>query len=194
MSGGSRTAVALVVAAAVVGSAGCGSSGSASSSRTGAATHDEPAPIPPRSDLALPVGVPDRPTGPAAADAKHVINGWLRALRRGDISAAAHYFALPSKFQNGTPVLTIDQEEERIAITLSFACGARAVAMGAAGPYTIVTFRLTDRPGAMCGTGVGARARGAIRVAGRRIREWYRLPDRPGGEQRAPPAPSGPAI
>ena len=53
----------------------------------------------------LPPGVPDESTGPAEVAARRVINNWLKALRHGDIKRAAHYFALPSKFQNATPVL-----------------------------------------------------------------------------------------
>jgi hypothetical protein len=134
--------------------------------------------VPP--DLALPSGVPQRATGPAKSESVRVIRRWLRALDRGDVRRAAHYFALPSKFQNsGTPVLHIDSEDERIAVNLSLTCGARAEKTGGAGPYTIVLFRLVERtgPGGGCGTGVGATARGAILVSGGQIREWYRLPD-----------------
>ena len=124
-----------------------------------------------------------------------MIRRWLAALNRGDIERAARFFALPSKFQNvGTPVLTVDSERERIAVNLSLTCGARAIEMGGAGPYTIVTFRLVERPGGDCANGAGATARGAIRVARGRITEWYRLPDEPGGAPSAPPAPSGPEV
>jgi len=95
---------------------------------------------------------------------------------------AAHFFALPSKFQNsGTPVLHIDTEDERIAVNLSLSCGAKAEKTGGAGAYTIVQFRLTERkgPGAQCGPGAGQTARGAILVHGGLIREWFRLPDDP---------------
>ena len=95
---------------------------------------------------------------------------------------AAHFFALPSKFQNsGTPVLHIDTEDERIAVNLSLTCGAKAERTGGAGAYTIVLFRLTERkgPGGGCGGGVGATARGAILIHGGLIREWFRLPDDP---------------
>jgi hypothetical protein len=131
---------------------------------------------------------PERPCDPAAGAAR------LDALDQNDIERAAAYFALPSKFQNGTPVLTLDSEQERIAVNVALPCGARATEMRGAGPFTIVSFRLIDRPGGECGQAVGGRARGAIRVARGRIVEWYRLPDVPGGEQTAPPAPSGPAV
>ena len=118
---------------------------------------------------------------------------WLAALRRGDVRAASRYFALPSTFQNGTPVLTIDTDVERVAVNEALPCGAKAIRTGGAGAFTIIVFELVRRPGADCGPGTGNRARGAIRVAGGRIREWYRLPDAPGAAQPAPPA-AGPAV
>jgi hypothetical protein len=193
MGAGRRSAavvVAVLVACAVL---GCGGS-SKPAPRPQTLAQKDPAPIPPRSDLALPPNVPDHPTGPAEGESRRVINAWLRALRRGDVTRAAHFFALPSKFQNVTPVLTVDSERERIAVNLSLPCGAKAVDMGGAGAYTIVTFKLTKRPGGDCGSGVGGTARGAIRVEHGKITEWYRLPDKPGGDQQAPPAASGPAA
>jgi hypothetical protein len=194
MGAGRRSAAFVVVAVlATFALMGCGGSKQAAPTPTTVAEND-PGPIPPRSDLALPPNVPDRPTGPAAAESRRVINAWLRALRHGDVKRAAHYWALPSKFQNVTPVLTVNSERERIAVNLSLPCGAKAVDMGSAGEFTIVTFKLTKRPGGDCGSGVGGTARGAIRVERGKIKEWYRLPDQPGGQQQAPPAPSGPAA
>ena len=187
-----RSAVALLAALSVTAAVGCG--GAHKSATTPQTVASDRGPTPPASDLALPPGVPDASTGPAATAARRVINDWLKALRHGDVKRAAHYFALPSKFQNATPVLTVHSEEERIAINVSLPCGAVATEMGGAGVYTIVTFRLTKRRGGDCGTGVGGKARGAIRVERRHIKEWYRLPDEPGGAQQAPPAPSGPSV
>jgi hypothetical protein len=187
-----RSAVAALAALSVTAAVGCG--GAQKSSTAPPTVANDPGPTPAVSDLALPPGVPDESTGPAAVSARRVINDWLKALRRGDVKRAAHYFALPSKFQNATPVLTVNSEQERLAVNLSLSCGAVATEMGGAGVYTIVTFRLTERKGGNCGTGVGGKARGAIRVERRRIKEWYRLPDDPGGAQQAPPAPSGPSV
>jgi hypothetical protein len=193
MPAGRRSVLALLAVVAAAAAAGCGGgSGSGSTVRTtdttpGNGATGGTASVPP--DLRLPSGIPQRATGPAQPESVRVIRRWLRALDRGDVRGAAHFFALPSKFQNsGTPVLHIDSEEERIAINLSLTCGARAERTGGAGPYTIVLFRLVERggPGGGCGTGVGATARGAILVAGGLIREWYRLPDQP-----APPAAPG---
>jgi hypothetical protein len=192
MPSGRRTATALAVAAALA--AGCG--GGAEEAAPPAAS-ERPAAVQPKvsADLALPRGVPDRANGPADPAAERVIRGWVSALRHGDVARAARYFALPSKFQNtGTPVLTLDSELERRAVNESLTCGALVQEIGGNGPYSIVTFRLTERPGGDCGTGAGHRARGAIRVARGRITEWYRLPDEPGGEPIPPPAPSGPSV
>ena len=197
-----RSSVALAAAALLaVAAPGCGGAGGQRDVAADTTPGTDPSAgqrqIPPTSDLALPKRVPDRATGPADRASARVIRRWLRALDRGDVRGAARYFALPSKFQNtGTPVLHIDSEIERIAVNMSLTCGARAERTGGAGAYTIVLFRLIDRPGpgGGCGTGTGATARGAILVSRGRIREWYRLPDRPGGQQRAPAAPSGPAA
>jgi hypothetical protein len=193
-------AIAAVLAVAVAAAAaGCGSSSrsrasGSQDSTTAAPPAQEHAPIQPQSDLAIPRRVPRVGTGPSDPKARRVIRAWLDALNHDDIERAASYFALPSKFQNGTPVLTVDTEQERIAVNVALPCGAKATGMRGAGPFTIVSFRLVDRPGGECGQAVGGGARGAIRVAGGKIVEWYRLPDVPGGEQTAPPAPSGPSV
>jgi hypothetical protein len=189
-----RSAAALLAALTVAAAVGCGGASKSSPSPPPQTVADDPGPTPPVSDLALPPGVPDESTGPATNASRRVINNWLKALRHGDVKRAAHYFALPSKFQNATPVLTVNSEQERIAVNVSLSCGAVATDMGGAGVYTIVKFRLTKRPGGNCGTGVGGTVRGAIRVERSKIKEWYRLPDEPGGEQQAPPAPAGPVV
>ena len=185
MGAGRPFAAVVVAVLAVSALAGCGGS---KSSPPATVAQDDPGPIPAHSDLDLPPGVPDRATGPAEAESRRVINAWLRALRRGEVTRAAHYFALPSKFQNSTPVLTVHTKRERIAVNLSLPCGAKAREMGAAGVYTIVTFVLTKRPGGNCGTGVGGTARGAIRVERHLIKEWYRLPDEPSDLEAGPSA------
>jgi hypothetical protein len=189
-----RSAAALLAALTVAAAVGCGGASKSSPSPPPQTVADDPGPTPPVSDLALPPGVPDESTGPATNASRRVINNWLKALRHGDVKRAAHYFALPSKFQNATPVLTVNSEQERIAVNVSLSCGAVATDMGGAGVYTIVKFRLTKRPGGNCGTGVGGTVRGAIRVERSKIKEWYRLPDEPGGQQQAPPAPAGPVV
>jgi hypothetical protein len=189
--------VALAVAAAVAAGCGGGSSsngtsrGAKSTPATKSASKQAPAPSP-RDILGLPDKVPDRAKGPARPEARRVIRAWLRELRHGHVVRAAHYFALPSKYQNNTPVLLVDTEAKREAVNKALPCGAIATAMGANGAFTIVTFKLTKRPGGACGSGVGNSARGAIKVNRGHIKEWYRLPDQPTPE--GPPALSGPAI
>lgn len=184
-----RPALAVIAVAAALGAPGCG--GGDGGSRTAAAASRR---VLPPSDLALPARVPDRPAGPADRGAARVVRRWLRALSHGRVERAARFFALPSFFQNGTSVLRIDSPGERLAVNLSLPCGGRPLELRGARGFTIVTIRLLERPGADCGQGAGERARTAIRVAGGRIREWYRLPDRVGGPQRAPPATSGPVV
>jgi hypothetical protein len=184
-----RSLLAVIALVAALGAAGCGGGGAHSPTAAAASRRG----LPP-SDLALPARVPDRPTGPADRASARVVRRWLRALSRGDVERAARFFALPSVFQNGTSVLRIDSDGERLAVNLSLPCGGRALQLRGARGFTIATIRLRERPGAECGQGAGSRVRTAIRVAGGRIREWYRLPDRPGGPQHAPPAPSGPVA
>jgi hypothetical protein len=135
----------------------------------------------------LPPGrVPRRGSGPAEPRSAHVIRGWLRELRRGHIRRAASYFAIPSKFQNGTPVLTLDSRLEVLAVNISLPCGAVATRMVRSGEFTIVRFRLTERANGDCRGGAGNTTGGAIRVAEGKIQEWYRLYDR--DESGPPPA------
>jgi hypothetical protein len=192
MSAGRRSVLALLSALALAGAAGCGGGGGDRKVDSTDTSPDNATTQPVPSDLALPANVPRRATGRADPESTRVIRRWLRALNRGDVLRAAHYFALPSKFQNtGTGLLHIDNEDERIAINLSLTCGAKAEKTGGAGIYTIVLFRLIERPGpgGGCGSGTGHTARGAIVVAGGLIQEWYRLPDDP--EDEAPsPGPS----
>ena len=71
----------------------------------------------------------------------------------------------------------LDSEREVRAVVAGFPCGAIATHYAAAGRYTLVRFRLTERTGGDCHGAAGNTTGGAIRVAGGRIREWYRLYD-----------------
>ncbi len=124
-----------------------------------------------------PKGVPHRPTKAASPAARRVIDAWLRELRAGHLARAARYFAVPSIFQNATPVLHLDSSREVRAVVSSFPCGAVATSYAGAGRYTLVRFRLTERAGGDCHGAAGHTTGGAIRVSGGRIREWYRLYD-----------------
>jgi hypothetical protein len=170
-----RRAAVVLVSMTVL--AGCGGSdhSAASKRRTPPATSN--------ADLRLPEHVPRRAKGPADKRAVHVIAAWLKHLRHGDETGAARYWATGAKFQNATPVLTIDSPIEKLAIQKSLPCGARIKEAGGPAPFVVLVFVLTKRPGGDCGSGVGGTARGAIRVAHGRIAEWYRLPDDPGQDQ-----------
>ena len=183
---------ALLAAMLVI--AGCGGGSGKSAVTTAktppASTQPKAAPNP----LDPPANVPQQATGKADAESARVIRAWARTLRRGQVEKAARYFSLPSKFQNATPVLTIDIPAERIAVNQALPCGAVPIKLGSAGVFTIVTFRLVERRGGDCSAAAGAKARSAIRVADGHIREWYRLPDEPGGNGSQEPDGSTPVV
>lgn len=130
------------------------------------------------------------PTGiraPAADVA--VIRAWADALRRGDVDAAARYFALPSVMVNGTDasgaalVIAIQTRAQADAANASLPCGARFISADLRGRYVNALFRLTGRPGpggGNCGTGAGQTARTNFVIAHGLIVEWLRAPDDPG--------------
>jgi hypothetical protein len=176
-----RVPLAILAAVAIsAGTAGCGAAGHGHASAGHTATEPPvgttPAPgLDPK--ILPPKGVPHRGRGPASLSARHVIDAWLRELRAGHLRRAAGYFAVPSVFQNATPVLHLDSKREVQAVVASFPCGAIATHYAAAGRFTLVRFRLTERTGGDCHGAAGNTTGGAIRVAGGRIREWYRLYD-----------------
>jgi len=157
--------------------AGCG--GSAKHQATTQTT----APKDPNADLRIPNHVPRRAAGQADRSSVNVIAKWLKVLQSGDEAGAARYWATGAKFQNSTPVLTIDTPIEKLAIQKSLPCGAKIKQANGPKPFVVLVFTLTQRRGGDCGTGVGQTARGAIRVAHGQIVEWYRLPDDPSQDQ-----------
>jgi len=178
----SRRALALLALCAALPMA-CG--GASSDERGQARTQRiEPKLAPaPRTPLELPAGIPLTSTGAAdPVDAK-VVRAWSAALRAGDVAAATALWAVPSKVQNGTPVLTLSTREFVRTFNAALPCGSVVTATGAAKGYTITTFRLTERKGGDCDAAAGATARCAIRVRDGKIAEWYRLPDAPGTPQ-----------
>lgn len=137
-------------------------------------------PSDPLGPLALPSGVPLRPTGAAVTEQANVVRAWAAALRAGDIEGASALWAVPSKVQNGTPVLALSTRGDVRSFNAALPCGSVVTSAGAAkGDFTIATVRLTPRKGARCDAATGATARTAIRVRGGKIVEWYRLPDDP---------------
>src|SRR5206468_3152446 len=139
-----RTAIVLLSMTAL---AGCGGSNhhTASTPRT--------TPSDPNADLMIPSHVPRRAHGKADTSSVKVIAGWLRVLRKGQEAKAATYWATGAKFQNATPVLTIDTPIEKLAIQKSLPCGARIKKAGGPAPFVVLVFVLTQRRGGDCGTG-----------------------------------------
>jgi hypothetical protein len=146
------------------------------------------------------------PTGirPSASDVR-VIRAWADALRRGDVSAAARYFALPSVLIDGTDasgdalVITMNTHAQAVAANATLPCGAQLISADQRGRYVNALFRLTGRPGpggSNCGTGAGETARTNFLIAHGLIVEWIRAPDDPGdnGSGSAPPAPVNPEV
>jgi hypothetical protein len=136
------------------------------------------------------------PRAPAVADTSPVgvIRAWSIALRRGDVDAAARYFALPSEFINGAgDVVSIRNEAEARAANATLPCGAKLLSTTRLGRVISAIFRLTNRPGphAGCGTGTGQLARTNFIIAHGRILAWIRGPEPGGGAQ---PVPTGPVV
>lgn len=141
-----------------------------------------------------------------------VIRGWSDALRRGDLSAAAGYFSLPSVMIDGTDangnalVIQISSRAQAEAANAALPCGARLISADQRGRYVNALFRLTGRRGlggSDCGTGAGETARTNFVIAHGLIVQWIRAPDDPGdnGEPTAPAPvapevlqPSGPSV
>src|SRR4051794_3771356 len=120
--------------------AGCGAGGKQQ-------TTTRTAPRDPNADLKIPSRVPRRAAGDADAQSVKVIARWLRTLQRGDETGAARYWATGAKFQNATPVLTIDTPIEKLAIQESLPCGARIKRAGGAAPLLALLFVPPLRPG-----------------------------------------------
>jgi hypothetical protein len=184
--------------------AGCGAGTSIVQSTTRAArrtTITSPPTLAPLLNPNVPLPAPG-PTGrPAAADAVNVIREWSDALRHGNVSGAARYFALPSVMVNGSDssgsalVITIDTPSQAEAANETLPCGAQLISTDRRGRYINALFRLTGRPGpggSDCGGGVGQTARTNFVIEHGRIVEWIRAPDDPGdnGAPRGQPAPA----
>jgi len=116
---------------------------------------------------------------PTGHESVAVIEGWVKTLSKGDAEGAAGYFALPSVVENGTPAVTLRSHADVVAFNRSLPCGARLVRARPAGRFIAATFRLTDRPGGGCGSGVGQLARTAFVIRGGKIVQWQRLPNPP---------------
>jgi len=105
-----------------------------------------------------------------------VIEGWVTSLSKGDVEGAARYFAVPSVVENGGPPVTLRSHVDAVAFNDSLPCGARLVKASPVDNFIAATFRLTDRPGGGCGSGIGQLARTAFQIRDGKITQWRRLP------------------
>jgi hypothetical protein len=117
-------------------------------------------------------------------DAANIVRRWADTLRRGNIEAAAKFFAVPSFVANGGPPAHLTTHAAIVGFNRSLPCGARLVrADRAHHGFVIATFVLTERPGpGSCGSGTGATARTAFRVKNGLITDWLRVQDLPDAE------------
>jgi hypothetical protein len=123
-------------------------------------------------------------SGDASQADVHVIDGWVTALRRGDVDAAAGYFAIPSVAENGPVLLHIKSVQDARRFNESLPCGARLIHAETAGQFTTATFRLTERPGpGICGPGTGGVAKTSFVIRDGKIAEWRRVGAGGGGQQ-----------
>jgi limonene-1,2-epoxide hydrolase len=131
-------------------------------------------------------GVTTVPGGANAGDVA-VIEKWAQALKRGDVSAAADYFAIPSVAENGPLLLRIHNAGQARAFNESLPCGAYVIRAQSIGRFTTATFRLTERPGpGTCGPGTGGTAQTSFVIRDGKIVEWRRVGT--GGPGQAPPS------
>lgn len=128
------------------------------------------------------------PRPDAAATPGAVVRAWSRAMRRGDIDAAARLFAVPAVIANGTSPVNLDTRAAVRRFNESLPCGSRVVATEQHQGLTIATFTLTERPGAQC-DGTGNTAKAAFEIRGGKIVGWIRV-----GDGDDPPASGGRVV
>ena len=131
-------------------------------------------------------------SGTAPEDAE-VIKAWSAALTEGDVEGAAELFALPSTAQNGPLTARIETAADAVAFNESLPCGSEVLSTRTEGDFTSATFRLEQRPGADCGTGVGETASTSFEIEDGKIVEWRRIDELPPGEG-GPPDGGGEAA
>ena len=217
-----RRAACLALLVGGVALPGCGGSDDSESPRraaspqsTSTATPTTPAQPPRGTPQSGTQQVPPRAARKADPAATRVVKAWTSALRRGHVDAAARYFALPSIVQNGTPPVAVRTFAQARAFNASLPCGAKFRRAVQIGRFTVVVFRLTQRPGADCGQGVGRAAGTAFVIRHGKILEWRRVDERtvppvgvvpstgrhppeapqlPPGMRPTPQVPSGPTV
>ena len=128
----------------------------------------------------------EEPLADVDPDDVRIVRAWADTLRRGEVRAAARYFALPSLVSNGTAPIRLATRAEAEFFNRTLPCGADLIDTEPASTkgFFIATFRLTERPGrGSCGTGTGSTARTAFRVRDAHITDWLRVQDLPSGPE-----------
>jgi len=163
---GMRTTVLLASAAGALALGACGGG-------------DDPKPAAEAKQRAEPTPSPEPAEKQLDQADVRIVRAWADTLRRGDVRAAAGYFAVPSTVANGTVPLELKTRAQARFFNRALPCGAKLIRTEpASGGFFIATFRLTERPGkGECGSGTGATARTAFRVRGDKITEWLRVQD-----------------
>jgi len=174
----SATAVAALIALLLV---GCGGE----PELTISVESDPPAEAPETGDRGSPT-VP----GDANAEDVRVIVAWSEALSKGDIGAAAGYFAIPSVAENGPALVRIRNEGQAKLFNSSLPCGAEVIRAETQGAFTTATFELGERPGeGFCGIGdEEATAETSFVIEDGKITEWRRV------DTAAPEPPPGDVV
>ncbi len=173
----------LVIGAVLLSVAGCGSSRAKPHRTTTSAAHLKTTP----GTLTVPAPPPSGiPASPAALA---LIRNWANALRSGDVTAAARYFAVPSVMINGVvaggnvDIFRIHTAAQAVQANETLPCGAKLISADMRGQYVNALFALTGRPGpggSNCAGGAGTSARTNFVIAHGRIVAWIRAPSDPG--------------
>ena len=104
-----------------------------------------------------------------------VVRAWSADLRAGDIGAASDRFDLPATVSNSGPPTRLVSRRAVRYFNETLPCGAVVAGIRHAGAAVVARLRLTERPGADCGTGAGQEVTVAFLVRDGRIAAWRRL-------------------
>jgi hypothetical protein len=132
---------------------------------------------PPPTATPAPARTPMPKRARISADERRIIEGWSEALRHGHVAAASRYFNVPAVVVDGVQSFLTSRAAVR-HFNAGLTCGAKLLGVRRGkGHAALATFRLTRRPGADCGTGVGDLAAVAFLVRRHLIIEWARDDD-----------------
>jgi hypothetical protein len=144
---------------------------------------------------ASPAPTPKPDGGPVTSEEKAVIRGWSDELRAGHVSAASRYFTIPSAVSNAGADALLASRNDVKQFNATLRCGVKLVGTRRSVKHFVIgTFELTERPGASCGSGIGARAEFAFLIRRHHITQWVRVADLPPDPARLPKPPAADAA